>query len=1713
MSIARFITAWEAKIGNYEITDPRSHVETPEQSALRAEALLGGADSPGMQALHAGVTLSSRAPNARQRFLRKLGQVLADAATEVQITGEDQRTTHPENYLANLDRLLGADGIALYKAAIAEERNSAEFRNALFLSSTKHYEGPRWTERMVLWVAGESASGKSTAADAIIQKAGADLMPHVPPEDDDYDAGNQVVSIDGGIEREISQMRQMVLQVALKKGFAGIDELDEQADLNAKKFVARAAEATENLNIVIPCTFTSNLRKDSIKKYAEMENTKQIFSKIVGGEIEGDNERLQRSVHRMGSSRAWSNRFGPEDTYDREISMNNRNINCESKKHLTRLLAIKRRYASLARGVYESAQEDNQKESVYLTVTNDLVFVNKNSRKNWVESTPETPTRDTIPTTVRALQAWKRYKKSELAAKRTPQDFDEWVGYRAWKLYVAEEEARRRTPLRFDKWVKANKPEMAKCYAAQIDTYINKQQKFKATKHPNPVDPLCLGNALLADIEKGGIEQKNAINSLFDVVGQMEPAAKAALYTSLKQNLDIPHERHGIYDEIILAYRTLADIQLRLTKAKKELAELNFVRRKIPLGKTAQLNATIADAETQEKIIKDLIGADDFKQKIAEIKNEVSGPTKNNPVIWSQVMNDIPLDPLNGNNIFAQPMSLMETNKPRHDELRRKLSRNLNHYRYVAPKGEGGAQESGPQGGWYITCYKTPDGRIHTQRMMIKREDKFRKNIIESLCGRLKSRLANPDEDYIASTYLVRDPDRRAVGPNTYAVSIAFSDFKETHKLVGLNHRVRMAGTKQKFFDGDAKKIFNKIQHLHDKKYYSGLEESLIASWWTADSDVHSGNIGVGKKLKRFLNIDHAGGMIWLDPKVHPNRHGLWQNMKRSLRPLRYFWNKEKRSPEPTYHAHEYPAALRCSKKMARAIRHYANRMDLPDLYAAINDEINTAVDHYYDDPNEFRKFAKRIGVPDAWIHNDDGIDEIADASKAFLKEIMYSRLVNLRQYGREIELSLCFEFDKNQDDFVLKHPQTLIKFIRENPNYCLNDRHHFRGKSHGQRRSILYHKFHNKFGHGAHLENLLQQATKLVLDKLDPLGVEQFLVKDFKVPDPNDRAKNYITRLILIQEILKNEGELDSNPYHHKIAELIKHLLLYSSNVLMGSRKQHLIQVCDDAYSTIQHIFQDLDIENNASFIAKVKIFETLSQLENPELMDSYTNIIQNIPELHKKRAEAIALQFERPLIKQLATFSVENSAYTRAINLGAKSLDTLATHAAFAGETTAVNDLERKRQILGETVTKLSELTRSLEKLQPAKEHIDSAQQKLHVKDDAERATKQLYLVKTRPLTKIPGKTYEEQTKEFLKHDTDLAHHTTATVVDPKLTLGDIVTEDKAVFLENPANPTASGAVMCQEEGLLKLIDFEDPRISFANLLARELREHTHTNPETSVEELRKYIQEHYINVIQSKLKPETVTKENLYHLLIQPMANNKIFNFILPGSTLRFFGKGESFAEKVYQHFHETIAWHPQLIAWANVWVKAFEAKGTDIRDVVVEHSHGNAEFARLLIILLCAKGAKLNAVNRTGYDMHVTDADIKRMNDILENPKNAEHAKVMQYTADLKQAKHDVKHAAALMDAPIALTTAVKGIRDRLMQEPVPSDIKALYNMRGFFVEDMKQMQSFQKLDKNDRYLQIYNSLEKQLNAKIKVIDDHLRAAGETPPTEGIGHELR
>jgi hypothetical protein len=125
-------------------------------------------------------------------------------------------------------------------------------------------------------------------------------------------------------------MRSIVLQIALKKGFAGIEDLQSLTDDKSTgpkiKGLVQEAALAKKLNLVIPNTFVGDASGavKSMEKFNQM-GIKQQFVEIIGE----DKQIFRDTVRRQGESRAWL----PDGDVDRDISIMDLKTNCESKRY------------------------------------------------------------------------------------------------------------------------------------------------------------------------------------------------------------------------------------------------------------------------------------------------------------------------------------------------------------------------------------------------------------------------------------------------------------------------------------------------------------------------------------------------------------------------------------------------------------------------------------------------------------------------------------------------------------------------------------------------------------------------------------------------------------------------------------------------------------------------------------------------------------------------------------------------------------------------------------------------------------------------------------------------------------------------------------------------------------------------------------------------------------------------------------------------------------------------------------------------------------------------------------------------------------------------------------------------------------------------------------------------------------------------------------
>ncbi|WP_454785751.1 hypothetical protein [Legionella sp. WA2024007413] len=361
--------------------------------------------------------------NDRTFFRTKLIELVAkkNASPEGNYHGDlALRETNPEKATISMERFLGKEGAELYKLALEEEMNSHAYMNAVFRASTTHFKGEKWIQRPVVIVSGPSGSGKSFAAKAAVEKA-TELL----PKQEGDTSGNDVVSVDGGVIREVSQMRKLVIQAANNKGYTGISDLHSKSSIledvkdRMREAVFAPTESDEKvplLGVVIPETFSSNLNPAKgpklLKDIEKLPDTKPIFCRVDGE----DSSLFRKVVAYMGSRRAWKTSNFPEGDMSRSLNLNNTDIP-ESKAYGKKGFTFGQWGSKFAEKWFKNHSRDNLR----MVITNDLVLKKEDppGSHNWIDAKPDD--KGAVLVSQRVFDTWEKAQLLLTEAQRKAQ--------------------------------------------------------------------------------------------------------------------------------------------------------------------------------------------------------------------------------------------------------------------------------------------------------------------------------------------------------------------------------------------------------------------------------------------------------------------------------------------------------------------------------------------------------------------------------------------------------------------------------------------------------------------------------------------------------------------------------------------------------------------------------------------------------------------------------------------------------------------------------------------------------------------------------------------------------------------------------------------------------------------------------------------------------------------------------------------------------------------------------------------------------------------------------------------------------------------------------------------------------------------------------------------------------------------------------------------
>lgn len=315
----------------------------------------------------------------RRVFVDKLFDVLKDTNKDC-----DNCTTS-----VKLEDFLG-QYLGLYKQALEEESKDSRYIQAVAINSTVVLTSNKdFEKKTVIWIGGPSSSGKTNSSKILIEQLlTGEMSKHLIFDTQrtkkfiiDSDTGQLAyVLIDGDKSRKTSQMRQLLLQVALAKGWTGIEDLTKYDESDIKSTILK--NVPKNIHIVIPKTFSAFTYQTiigsgeykMIDDYAKNSYVQQIFAQVIPtlpreDQLPSKGVKTPKDlVAYYGNQRA----FKLQGTINyKDIKINNMDIKTESK-------AYKDYFdkgvngTNAAKKVYDKLMKDYGKTRIYVEIYNNF---------------------------------------------------------------------------------------------------------------------------------------------------------------------------------------------------------------------------------------------------------------------------------------------------------------------------------------------------------------------------------------------------------------------------------------------------------------------------------------------------------------------------------------------------------------------------------------------------------------------------------------------------------------------------------------------------------------------------------------------------------------------------------------------------------------------------------------------------------------------------------------------------------------------------------------------------------------------------------------------------------------------------------------------------------------------------------------------------------------------------------------------------------------------------------------------------------------------------------------------------------------------------------------------------------------------------------------------------------------------------------------------
>lgn len=247
----------------------------------------------------------------------------------------------------------------LYKAAVKEEMNSRNYKNAVFLNSIHHYAGDTLETPVLVPAGGASGVGKSFLKKTTMETVVAQSPKKRDAQNEVVRDGNDVVSVDNGIARSTLQVGKMVVQVAFSKNYKEISDYDdvnkelaESIGFDKKQIKVAASEA--GLSLYEPVTHTKRGADTAIVRWAKQHDGyhpgKQKYDVVATNIIANEEVVRNQGVKRSQLQEAY-----PES----EVKLNKRKLPAESKRYGRLILNLDQHIGRLKKESFLQGQKNS----------------------------------------------------------------------------------------------------------------------------------------------------------------------------------------------------------------------------------------------------------------------------------------------------------------------------------------------------------------------------------------------------------------------------------------------------------------------------------------------------------------------------------------------------------------------------------------------------------------------------------------------------------------------------------------------------------------------------------------------------------------------------------------------------------------------------------------------------------------------------------------------------------------------------------------------------------------------------------------------------------------------------------------------------------------------------------------------------------------------------------------------------------------------------------------------------------------------------------------------------------------------------------------------------------------------------------------------------------------------------------------------------------